>query len=156
SDRARGAAVLVTIRADRNDVFQVVEREKEALRLSQGSVPLWRVRLMTSQSPQPRNRRRIKWAIVVLFVTIVPWISVILIAHEYLPGSIVLTNGLFAVALGVTYFGCWSLAVVLGSSPRLMFMRLLAATLVAVTSLLVLEVPAMLNLVDWTVVDRRL
>jgi hypothetical protein len=107
---------------------------------------------LTLQSPQPTHR--IKWAIVTLIVTILPWISVILIAHEYLPGSIALTNRLFGVALVATYFGCWSLAVVVSSFPRLMFFRALATTLVVVTSLLILEVPAMLKLVQWTVGQR--
>ena len=91
-----------------------------------------------------------------MIVTILPWISVILIAHEHLPGSIALTNGLFGVALVVTYFGCWSLAVVVSSSRRLMLMRAVATTLVVVTSLLILEVPAMLNLVDWSIVMNKL
>jgi hypothetical protein len=110
---------------------------------------------MTLQSPQPRNRR-IEWAIVAMIVTILPWISVMLMAHEYLPGSIALTNGLFDVSLFTTYFGCWSLAVVVSSSPRLMIMRALATTLVVMTGLLILEVPAMLKLVHWNVVMRRL
>jgi SGNH hydrolase-like domain, acetyltransferase AlgX len=111
---------------------------------------------MTLQSPQPIDCYRVRWAIAALIVTILPWISVILIAHEYLPGSIALTNELFGVALLATYFGCWSLAVVVSSSSSLMFFRALATTLVVVTSLLILEVPAMLKLVHWTVVMRRL
>jgi hypothetical protein len=77
-------------------------------------------------------------------------------SHEYLPGSIVLTNVLFGIALVATYCVCWSLALVVSNSPRLMFMRALATTLVVAMCLLVLEVPAMLNLVDWNVLMRRL
>ena len=106
--------------------------------------------------PGHRKANPIKWAIAALIVTILPWISVILIAHEYLPGSIALINGLFGVALVAAYFGCWSLAVVVSCSPRLMFFRALATTLVAVTSLLILEVPAMLKLVHWELVIRKL
>jgi hypothetical protein len=107
-------------------------------------------------SPQPRNRHRIKCAIAALILTILPWISVIAIGHEYLPSSIALINGLFVVALVATYFGCWSLSVVLSSSPRLMLMRALATTLIVMTCLLILEVPAMLKVVDWAVVMQKL
>jgi hypothetical protein len=107
-------------------------------------------------SAQQATATRIKCAIVALILTILPWISVIAIGHEYLPGSIALINGLFVVALVATYFGCWSLSAVLSSSPRLMFMRALATTLIVMTCLLILEAPAMLKLVDWAVVMRKL
>jgi hypothetical protein len=110
----------------------------------------------STSSAQPRDRGRIKSAIAALIVTVLLWISVILMSHEYLPGSIVLTNALFGIALVATYFVSWSLALVVSNSPRLMFMRALATTLVVAMCLLVLEVPAMLNLVDWNVVMRRL
>lgn len=97
-----------------------------------------------------------KWAVVALAVTIIPWTSVILVAHEYLPGSISFINGLFGVTLVATYVGCWSLATVISNSPRLMFIRAVATTLVVVMCLLILEVPAMLKLVDWSIVMRML
>jgi hypothetical protein len=103
-----------------------------------------------------KGRGGIKSAIAALIATVLLWISVILMSREYLPGSIVLTNALFAIALVATYSVCWSLALVVSNSPRLMFMRALATTLVVAMCLLVLEVPAMLNLVDWNVVMRRL
>jgi SGNH hydrolase-like domain, acetyltransferase AlgX len=112
---------------------------------------------MTLQSPHSQETAtRIKCAIVALILTILPWISVIAIGHEYLPGSSALINGLFVAALVATYFGCWSLSAVLSSSPRLMFMRALATTLIVMTSLLTLEVPAMLMVVDWAAVMRKL
>ena len=110
----------------------------------------------TLQFAQLRDRGRMKSAIAALISTVLLWISVILMSREYLPGSIVLTNALFGIALVATYSVCWSFALVVSNSPRLMFMRALATTLVVATCLLVLEVPAMLKLVDWTVVMRRL
>jgi len=110
----------------------------------------------TPPSAQLRDRARIKSATAALIATVLLWISVILMSREYLPGPIVLTNALFGIALVVTYSVCWSLALVVSNSPRLMFMRALATTPVFATCLLVLEVPAMLNLVDWNVVMRRL
>jgi SGNH hydrolase-like domain, acetyltransferase AlgX len=91
-----------------------------------------------------------------LTVTILLWISVILVAHEYLPGSIGFTNALFGVALVATYFCCWSVAAIVSNSPRLMFIRAVATTLVVITSLLILELPAMLKLIDWSVVVKKL
>src|SRR5262245_28588361 len=111
---------------------------------------------MTQKSPQPRNRHRIKWSIATLVVMMLPWLSVILLAHEYLPGSIALTNGLFGAALVASYFGGWSFAIVVSSSPRLMFMRGFASTLFVLASLLILEIPAMLGMVHWTLVMRQL
>jgi hypothetical protein len=110
----------------------------------------------TLRSAQPRDRGRIKSAIAALIATVLLWISVILMSHGYLPGSIVLTNALFGIALVATYFVSWGLALVVSNSPRLMFMRAVATTLVVAMCLLVLEVPAMLKLVDWAVVMRRL
>src|SRR5262249_50507257 len=106
--------------------------------------------------PSARPSRLIKSAIAALIATVLLWISVILMSHEYLPGSILLTNTLFGIALVATYFVCWSVALVVSNSPRLMFMRALVTTLTIATGLLILEVPAMLNLVDWNVVMRRL
>jgi hypothetical protein len=110
----------------------------------------------TPSSAQLRDRGRIKSTIAALIATVLLWISVILMSHEYLPGSIVLTNALFSIALVATYSVCWILALFVSNSSRLMLMRALATTLVLATCLLVLEVPAMLNLVDWNVVVRRL
>jgi hypothetical protein len=112
----------------------------------------------TPPSAQLRDRRVIKSAVAGLIATVLLWISVIHMSHEheYLPGSIVLTNALFAIALVATYSVCWSLALVMSNSPRLTFMRALAMTLVVAMCVLVLEVPAMLNVVDWNVVMRRL
>jgi hypothetical protein len=91
-----------------------------------------------------------------LAVVILLWISVILVAHEYLPGSIGFTNALFGVALVATYFCCWSLAAIASNSPRLMFIRAVATTLVVMMSLLILELPAMVKLVDWSFVMQKL
>ena len=110
----------------------------------------------TLPSAQPRDRRRIKSAIAALIATVLLWTSVILMSHDYLPGSILLTNALFGIGLIATYWVSWSFALALSNFPRLMFMRALATTLVLATCLLVLEVPAMLSLVDWNVVMRRL
>jgi hypothetical protein len=111
---------------------------------------------LTLQPQQPGSHHRITWAIVAFSVIILPWISAILVAHEYLPGSISFTNGLFGVALAATYFGCWILSVALSNSPRLMSIRAITTTLVVMTSLLILELPAMLNLVDWSIVMQKL
>src|SRR5262249_7601320 len=100
--------------------------------------------------------RKLLMGLLALTVTILLWTSVILVAHEYLPGSIGFTNALFGVALIATYFCCWSLAAVVSNSPRLMFMRAAATTLVVMASLLILEAPAMLKLVDWSVVMPKL
>src|SRR5438067_1062622 len=105
---------------------------------------------MISRFSQRRSRKWVGWEIPVLIFTILPWIIVILIAHECVPGSIALTDKLFAAVLVVTYLGCWSLAIVGSSSPRLMVMRALATTFVIVASILVLDVPSMLNLVQWS------
>src|SRR5215471_12533082 len=110
----------------------------------------------TLSSAQPRDRGRIKSAIAALIATVLLWISVILMSREYLPGSVVLTNAFFGIALVATYSVCWSLALVVSNCPRLMLMRAFATTLVVAICLLVLEVPAMLNLVDWNLVMRRL
>ena len=103
-----------------------------------------------------RLRKILIMGLLALTVPILLWISVILVAHEYLPGSISFTNGLFGVTLVATYFGCWSLAAVVSHSPRLMFIKAVATTLVVMTSLLILELPAMLKLIDWSIVMQKL
>ena len=101
-------------------------------------------------------RKILIMGLVALTVAILLWITVILVAHEYLPGSIGFTNALFGVALVATYFCCWSVAAIVSNSPRLMFIRAVATTLVVMASLLILELPAMLNLVDWSIVMKKL
>lgn len=111
---------------------------------------------MTRELRRGTKRCRLAWGAVVLIATTAPWLIAILLAHEYLAGSIRLTNAVFAVALVATYVGLWVFAIAASSSPRPMVIRATATTLVVMVIVLLLEVPAMLKLVHWNMVMRSL
>jgi hypothetical protein len=99
-------------------------------------------------------RRRVAWGVILAAGTLVPWIVAMLVARELLPGSIVLTNQIFAVALITTYVGVWAVAIVVSRNSRVMGLRAAATTLTMVAVLLILELPAGLKWVHWTIVFR--
>ena len=96
------------------------------------------------------------WIITGLAVVILPWIGVALMAYEVVPGSIALTDRLFAVALVATYFGLWACAIFVGRNARLMLIRALGTTVILILIVLILELPAALKWVHWTVIFRGL
>lgn len=103
------------------------------------------------------NRHRFRpWIITALAVVILPWIGVASLAYEVVPGSIALTDRLFAVALIATYFGLWACAIFVGRNGRLMLIRALGTTVILVLIVLILELPAALKWVHWTVIFRGL
>ena len=111
---------------------------------------------MTAERGRDAKRRPYLWGAVVLIATSVPWAIAILVAHEYLEGSLRLINAAFAAALLATYGGLWLFAILASRSPRLMAVRATATTLVALITVLLLEAPAMLRLVHWDLVMRSL
>lgn len=85
-----------------------------------------------------------------------PWIWVLLLAYEYVPGSVLLTDQVFGLSLLTTYTGLWTLAIVTSRARRLMLLRALATTLTLVAMLLILELLAALHWVHWALVLRNL
>lgn len=83
------------------------------------------------------------------------WLGLALMARGVLPGSPELVTRLFVVALPATWAGLWAVAVLAGRARRLMLLRGVAATLSAVLVLAVLELPAALGLLHWTILFRR-
>jgi hypothetical protein len=92
----------------------------------------------------------------ILVVVIASWIVTGLIAREVLPGSRELTDRLFFAAVPLTWLGLWLFAVVAARATRPMLYRALAANIVAVALLGILELPAALGWMHWTIVFRRL
>lgn len=103
-----------------------------------------------------RPRRRVVWAIVVAAAVLAGWTILGLMARQIVPGTAALTNRLFALALPLTYAGCWALLILASRRPLGMLVRGVVVTLTLVLVLLILEVPASLRWVHWDVVFRRL
>jgi SGNH hydrolase-like domain, acetyltransferase AlgX len=95
-------------------------------------------------------------ACLILLTLALAWLGVLLLAHEYVAASIVLTNAAFGVALLIMYVGLWLLCIVLSRSPRFMLIRAIAATLSIMFIMLMLELSAAFRLVHWEVVIRSL
>ncbi|MGH9379397.1 MAG: alginate O-acetyltransferase AlgX-related protein [Thermoanaerobaculia bacterium] len=103
-----------------------------------------------------RPRRRARWAISAAVVVLAALTILGLMAREIVPGSTELTNRLFALALPLTYVGLWASLILVSRTPRTMLVRGLVITFTVVLVLLILEIPAGLGWVHWTVVFRRL
>lgn len=99
---------------------------------------------------------RARWTVGIVTALVALWVVLALMGRGIVPGSAKTTDALFAVALGLTYLGVWSLLVVVARSPRTMLYRGIATTFTLLAVLVVLELPAALRWVHWTVILRRL
>lgn len=103
-----------------------------------------------------RPRRRVVWAVVGAAAGLAGWTILGLMARQIVPGSAALTNRLFALALPLTYAGCWALLILASRRPRGILVCGVVVTLTLILVLLILEIPASLRWVHWDVVFRRL
>jgi len=91
----------------------------------------------------------------VLAATAAPWAYLALLARGAVPGDAAWINPLLGVALAVTYAGVWIAAVALSRAPRRMVLRALATTAGLLVAVALLELPAALRWVHWTIVLRN-
>jgi SGNH hydrolase-like domain, acetyltransferase AlgX len=101
-------------------------------------------------------RRRLFRGVGVLIATALPWTALALLARGILPGSEAWINPLLGITLIATYAGVWTAAIAASRNPRHMLLGALAATLAVLTTLAMLELPAMLRWVHWTLIFRSL
>src|SRR5262245_36393857 len=91
-----------------------------------------------------------------LMVTALPWIALALLSRGILPGSEAWINPLLGFTLIATYAGIWSAVIGASRNRRQMLLRALTATLTVLMTLVLLELPAMLRWVHWSLVFRSL
>ncbi|KPJ84901.1 MAG: hypothetical protein AMS18_16490 [Gemmatimonas sp. SG8_17] len=84
------------------------------------------------------------------------WFWVVLRAHRVVPGSLRLTDALLVVVLTATYFGVWAFFVYLSRTPRQTLLTALGTSFTVVIIIALLELPAALRMVHWTLVFRIL
>ena len=58
----------------------------------------------------------------------IPWVVLALMGREVIPGSIELTDRLFALTLLITWVGLWLCAIAVSRAPRRMLLRALGTT----------------------------
>ena len=107
--------------------------------------------------PRPPGARapRRGWALAAAALVAALWTALALMAREGVPGGWELTARLFAVALPLTWVGVWAVLVLASRRSRPMLYRGIATTLSVLLVLLVLELPAALGLLHWTILFRR-
>lgn len=91
----------------------------------------------------------------ILVAVIVPWVVLGLMGRGVVPGSTELTDRLFALTLPLTWVGVWLFAIAAARRRRLMVYRALGTNFVVAASLVVLELPAALGWIHWTIILRR-
>src|SRR5262245_8856551 len=91
---------------------------------------------------QLRHMQMRPQVVIAISVILLSWMAAILAARNIPASAVKLTDHLFAVALGATYFGGWMLAVALARSKRQAFLRAAATTLTIIIIVLILEIPA--------------
>lgn len=97
-----------------------------------------------------RNRgRRLGWAIGITIVTVGWWIGTAWAARQTRPSLIRASSGAFVLALVWTYVAVSSIAMARARDVRRTVFRIIALTVSLVGGLLVLEAPAVLNLIDY-------
>ena len=78
------------------------------------------------------------------------WGAAAWLARDLRPWSANLTGIVFGAALLLTYLCLWGLVVTLSREPRLMFLRSISTTLVLSVLLVILELPALTGLLDYS------
>jgi SGNH hydrolase-like domain, acetyltransferase AlgX len=106
--------------------------------------------------PDTNARRRVFWGLAVLIVTALLWMALALLSRDVLPGAEAWINPLLGITLIATYAGVWISAIVASRNPRYMLLRALAATVAVLAMLAIVELPAMLRWVHWTLIFRSL
>jgi hypothetical protein len=84
------------------------------------------------------------------------WFWVVLLANRVVPGSLRLTDTLLVVVLTATYCGVWAFVVSLSRTPRQMLLRAVGTSFTLVIIIALLELPAALRMIHWTLVFRTL
>jgi hypothetical protein len=92
----------------------------------------------------------------VLIATALPWMALALLSRDVLPGREAWINPLLGITLIATYVGVWIAAIAATRHPRHMLLRALASTVAVLATLAMLELPAMLRWVHWTLIFRSL
>ena len=110
------------------------------------------VRQIVGRNERPRVFR----GVMVLIATALPWMALALLSRDIPPGREAWINPLLAIALIATYAGIWIAAIAASRDPRHMLLRALAATVTVLATLAMLELPAMLRWVHWTLIFRSL
>src|SRR5262245_46057747 len=97
-----------------------------------------------------RNRASRIFRIVVWLLSILAvWVATAWIGHRLELWAIELTNAAFAAAIVWTYVAAWGVVVTSSHKRRLMMLRCGAVTLSVLLSLIILEAPAVIGLVDY-------
>jgi acetyltransferase AlgX (SGNH hydrolase-like protein) len=91
-----------------------------------------------------------------LIATVLPWAALALLSRQVLPHAEAWINPLLGTTLIATYAGVWMCAIVASRDPRHMRLRALTATVALLATVAILELPAMLRRVHWTLIFRRL
>jgi lysophospholipase L1-like esterase len=102
-----------------------------------------------------RANHRLFWIAVTLITTTLPWAALALLSRDVPPSARTWIDPLLAAALIVTYAGICSASIVLSANRRHALFRAVATTLGIAVTLVMLELPAMLRWVHWTIVFRQ-
>ncbi len=99
--------------------------------------------------------RRLLWVTFTLGAIALPWVALAFLSRDIVPGGRNWVDPLFPATLIVTYVGAWIALLVLSRSHHRVLLRAVTTTLGIVVALAMLELPAVLRWVDWTIVFRQ-
>ena len=108
-----------------------------------------------SRNESSRLRRAIGASAIVIALA-APWLGLVLLSRDVLPGGEAWILPLLGVSLIATYVGGWLFVWFISRARRLTLMRAVATTLTVTAILLILELPAALHGVHWTLIFRYL